>query len=70
MCVFEYLYTMYFLYFSQPLLFLTCGPNEAAKEIRQFAADRTQKLDFFSTWDVKVDFFSPVSIGLVFQVHW
>ena len=43
-----------FFYYSQPLLFLTRGPNEAAKEIKQFAVDRRQKLDFFSNWDVKV----------------
>ena len=53
-------YTKYELllsYCSQPLLFLTRGPNDAAKEIRKFAGDRRQKLDLFSNWDVKVGCF-------------
>ena len=33
---------------------MTCGPNEAAMEIRKFAANRSQKMEIFSTWDVKV----------------
>ena len=36
----------------QPLLFLVKGVNEAAKDVRNFASDRSKQLGFLSQWDV------------------
>ena len=38
----------------QPLLFIVKGVNEAAKDIRTFASDRSKQLAHLSQWDVMV----------------
>jgi hypothetical protein len=39
---------------SQPLVYLTNGPNEASREIRRFAAERGKTVVVYSMGDVSV----------------
>ena len=52
---------------SQPLLFVVKGANEASKDVRTFASDRSKKLASLTMWDVKVSsLYTYIAITFMF----